>query len=255
MRTRVCTLVAFAVCGCSNAPPPTPDQIPISVTIAGGSVTSGFASGVLRSTTQLAGFRMTTHPISVGDYAQCISVGACSTASLNTGECSRQPSTPAAYLVGNTSRLDSTLPMTCASVAQAKAYCAWQGGALPTLEQWELAARAAAPTRHAWGNGALTCDLHPGADWHAGNRACGTMLADFGIGKHPKGASPFGVEDVLLARGELLSTTSQSTFEVCRRGDACVVSGAAPGTIDNVRPFSDDSEHNAVGFRCAWGAQ
>jgi formylglycine-generating enzyme len=43
-------------------------------------------------------------------------------------------------------------PVTQISGADAEAYCRWVGGRLPTLDEWEVAARAGAVTRWPWGD-------------------------------------------------------------------------------------------------------
>jgi formylglycine-generating enzyme len=48
-------------------------------------------------------------------------------------------------------------PVTQISAADAAAYCAWAGTRLPTVEEWEIAARAGAETRYPWGD-----ELAPG---------------------------------------------------------------------------------------------
>jgi formylglycine-generating enzyme len=42
-------------------------------------------------------------------------------------------------------------PVTQISGADAEAYCQWAGGRLPTLDEWEVAARAGAATLYPWG--------------------------------------------------------------------------------------------------------
>ena len=43
-------------------------------------------------------------------------------------------------------------PVTQISGADAEAYCQWLGARLPTLEEWEVAARAGAKTKYPWGD-------------------------------------------------------------------------------------------------------
>jgi formylglycine-generating enzyme len=43
-------------------------------------------------------------------------------------------------------------PATCISYLDAQAYCAWAGVRLPTLDEWEIAARAGARSHYFWGN-------------------------------------------------------------------------------------------------------
>ncbi|KAF0244284.1 MAG: hypothetical protein FD180_2658 [Planctomycetota bacterium] len=57
-------------------------------------------------------------------------------------------------------------PVTQISAADAAAYCAWAGCRLPTVEEWEIAARAGVDTRYPWGD-----ELMPGGKpmsniWH-----------------------------------------------------------------------------------------
>jgi sulfatase modifying factor 1 len=54
-------------------------------------------------------------------------------------------------------------PVTQISGADAEAYCHWLGGRLPTLEEWEVAARAGATTHWPWGD---TFDLHRANVWN-----------------------------------------------------------------------------------------
>ncbi len=43
-------------------------------------------------------------------------------------------------------------PVTQISGADAEAYCRWVGGRLPTVDEWEVAARAGATTKYPWGD-------------------------------------------------------------------------------------------------------
>jgi hypothetical protein len=155
---------------------------------------------------------------------------------------------------------------------------------LPTLDEWSLAARGEAPRRYSWGDGLTSCDQHPlapqaiarmrgPAGMQNDNPAIAalpqctdtqTNETSFTIGQHVSGASPAGIEDVMLTPGELLASDPDNQFNACT-GDSshCVVFGLDPAAIDSVEPFFTVSEEaegqnsapravvpHAYSFRC-----
>jgi len=78
-------------------------------------------------------------------------------------------------------------PVNCVSWDQANAFCAWAGKALPTEEQWELAARGPDARPFPWN----TADP-PSSELLRWNTDSGTAE----VGSHPRGATPEGVHDL-----------------------------------------------------------
>lgn len=115
---------------------------------------------------ELSAFRLDRLEVSVADYQACTDDGACAQVATGNAE---------------------DLPMTGVAYAEAEAFCAWRGRALPTEAQWEYAARGEDGRRHPWGDADPDCAL-------AAQRTCTGGLE--AVGSHPEGASPFGVEDL-----------------------------------------------------------
>jgi formylglycine-generating enzyme required for sulfatase activity len=81
-------------------------------------------------------------------------------------------------------------PMVNVTWDEARNYCKWVGGDLPTEAQWEKAARGTDGRLYPWGN-----------DWDAANLWCSKKTPmDAGstvrVGSYPQGASPFGCLDM-----------------------------------------------------------
>lgn len=259
---------------------PSAGDYPDAVSVQGGSVVEGFASGVLLKSRSIGSLRMTRHPVTVAAYRRCFEAGACPEPAEGCGrKRGRNPLDRPTWPQGSdadagTLTDSEQLPLTCPGTEAAQAFCAWLGGRLPTLPEWLLASRGSEPQRFPWGRDRPSCEQHPrsslrpalldavpdGRKVTAQDLFCHDGSTEvFQVGRRPGAASPRGLEDVLLTRGELLGPDGDSSFGACAppvRG--CVVYGLEPAAIDALEPVADRGDEigertrTPYGFRCAW---
>lgn len=148
-------------------------------------------------------------------------------------------------------------PMHSVSREEARRFCQWRGGDLPTEAQWEKAARGPQPRRYPWGE-VFRTPLNPGWD-PEGVRALVPVSA-------PSGRSPYGVEHL---GGNVLEWVldgwvegypgPSEVHEPLRRGDGDAVVRGGCFDCPNI-DWRTSSRHRVmpgvrnlrVGFRCAY---
>jgi hypothetical protein len=208
---------------------------------------------------EVAPFRITKYPITVGRYRQCMAASACEAPALSSRECAPKRERPQGVTLSGPT-IDKVepddLPIVCLKYEQATSYCRWLGSKLPDSTQWLAAARGPAIRRYPWGDRLNGCEQHPLA--HVAGKPCDLLgFESLRVGIHPSGASPSGVEDVLLPPAEIVATSPDAWASVCRfPGPACLIRGNGPGAIDDFgsiweRSTEDGQPSGRVfGFRC-----
>ncbi len=163
--------------GSDREPPTCPAEM---VGIAGAvfELGAGTRSAVTRVT--LSPFCIDRTEVTVDAYARCVGTGACS-----------EPDAQALACNWNRGRGDH--PVNCVDWNQARSYCEFVGGRLPTEAEWEYAARGSDGRAYPWGE---TPPDDTRARWSG---SCGVQGCSGGtgaVGLHPSGRSPFGLHDM-----------------------------------------------------------
>ncbi|MFO0557130.1 MAG: SUMF1/EgtB/PvdO family nonheme iron enzyme [Polyangiales bacterium] len=110
---------------------------------------------------RLRAFAIDADEVSVRDYLRCVRAGACEAPTcerraMSDGGASDATVDQVAPDASATPLLESDDPVTCVRWADARAYCVFAGGRLPTEAEWERAAAGELPShrRYPWGESA-----------------------------------------------------------------------------------------------------
>lgn len=190
--------------------------------------------------------------VTVGEYRSCVEQGACAPPVVDKG------CTWTAYPGEGEGR-----PVTCVDWYQARAYCAWLGGDLPTEAEWEKAARGTDGRIFPWGDEGVSC-----------NRAivsfCAASPLDVGT-TSPDGDSPYGLQDMAGNVWEWVYDRYRPSFYADECAEGCTDPlnadpGAGPRGLRGGSEATDASDARAsnrnsadpatrlthAGFRCRW---
>jgi iron(II)-dependent oxidoreductase len=121
---------------------------------------------------QLPEYFLQKEEVSVGQFEQCVSAGACAAAEVVPGS---------GYFTYGPAR--PMHPVNGVSWRGATAYCAWVGARLPSESEWEFAARGPDARRYPWGDAEPTCDHAVLRDFRG--RGCG-QDSPRQVNDHPK---------------------------------------------------------------------
>jgi formylglycine-generating enzyme len=208
---------------------------------------------------RLPEFRIDRFEVTWSRYAECVEAGVCS--KIHNARCYVWNPGLRRFVVGEGlagELVGADLPVVCVTWTQARTYCRFRGGALPTEAQWERAARADTRTRYPWGDARPSCTQARYHDCVDTTRA---------VGSAPAGASWYGVHDLAGNAWEWVADWySRKAYSRAGRGRS--PRGPWEGEVRVVRggSFYDDEldlrasyryglspqyGYSTVGFRCA----
>jgi len=204
----------------------------------------------------LSPYCMDKTEVTVAAYRACVQAGECRSATASNSLCSWGKAGMEQH------------PLNCVDWNEAKAYCEWTGGRLPTEAEWEFAARGNDGRKYPWGNKTPTRELcwdGEGNDLGKGNRH-GTCP----VGHYLADASPFGVLDMAGNVWEWTADSYDSYTPEAQRDPRRSRSDASP-RVDRGGSWVDNDPSRVratnrswndpgyrifnLGFRCARGAQ
>lgn len=214
----------------------------------------------------IAPFRLAKSETTVAQFKKCVAAGACARI---------DDEAVAGNALCNIHRGDlySNHPMNCVTWDEAKQFCEWVGGRLPTADEWEYAAthdgKGALRTTYPWGDAApvhcahacyevdagrmsLYCDGKKRMDFYTGTVAVGTYS--------PTGDSPLGLQHMAdnvrewTASPQTIVRTGAKETVYLVKGGACYISDAyLPASSRDIYPPS--VRGSGIGFRCAGDAK
>ncbi len=190
---------------------------------------------------QVASFWIDQTEVTVGDMRSCIDRGDCG-ARLGAGPtCTLEHSDP-------------KVAVNCVPWQAADAYCRAVGKRLPTEAEWEWAAGAGQKTRFPWGSVPPSCGVAVTLISNRSGASC-SAHGPMGVGIHPRGASPFGAEDMAGNVEEWVADWYGDRYEVQASAVAASPSGPAFGVAHVLRGggWMSRPRETRVTFR-SWGS-
>ncbi len=136
-------------------------------------------------------FWITRAEITAGQYSRCFSAGFCKPA--GNGNCNYSNN-------NNNKKARQDHPTNCLGLRNARRFCAWIGGRLPSEAEWEYAARGGGKNRkYPWGKVEPTCD-----STRVKMKSCGAS-GTAPVCSTPAGNTPHGLCDMAGNVAELVA--------------------------------------------------
>jgi formylglycine-generating enzyme required for sulfatase activity len=190
----------------------------------------------------VAGFWMSRTEVTVAQYGRCVAVGRCR---------------PAAFEGGAARFAQPRFPVTLVTFDDARRYCAFRGGRLPTEAEFERAARGPARRAYPWGNSyhrKLSNHGRAGVDTSDDSDGFAELAP---VGSFPDGATPEGILDLAGNAAEWTADAFTAIYGASPVGERAVRGGSFVSGAAYVRGAArvgkaPETREPALGFRCVW---
>jgi sulfatase modifying factor 1 len=180
---------------------------------------------------ELPDYAIDRYEVTVADFRRCVQAGGCDASGMS-GFADAADNFDWVYCNWSKEGKDDH-PINCVSWKQASSYCGWADKRLPTEAEWEKAARGTDQRTYPWGDEMISCEYAvTNETGKPGDKGCGRD-STYPVGSKPKGASPYGVQDIV---GNVWEWTAD-------------VYVAAPGVVEE----SHGKDHH-VGKGGCWGS-
>jgi eukaryotic-like serine/threonine-protein kinase len=145
---------------------------------------------------------------------------------------------------------EPNLPITNVNWSEARAFCTFAGGRLPTEDEWEKAARGSDGREFPWGKDVDCARANWGNFENEGPCADKNPGKPVDVGSYPQGASPFGVLDMAGNVWEWVADKydRDPTRRVVRGGSCC--SYFVEPRAANRNAWDPNHRDGDLGFRC-----
>jgi formylglycine-generating enzyme required for sulfatase activity len=145
---------------------------------------------------------------------------------------------------------DANLPVTNVTWGEARAFCAYAGGRLPTEDEWEKAARGGDGREYPWGKELDCARANWGSYENEGPCAGKNPGKPVDVGSYPQGASPFGILDMAGNVWEWVADKydRDPSRRVVRGGSCC--SYFVEPRAANRNAWDPSHRDGDLGFRC-----
>lgn len=201
-------------------------------------------------TKTVTGFWMAKTETTVKQYEACVAQGRCNAAKTGIQSIDQNCNTKQRLLDRHAGSPD-VHPVNCVNWNQAKTFCEWADGRLPSATEWEYAAKSGQAVIFPWGNSPPAGKARFANVWFDPASGKKPVFTDgtYPVGSYPAGASAWGLMDMAGNVSEWTSSNDEAQKKEVRGGGWGNASDALRASFRHRNPPSVADGFG--GFRCA----